>query len=185
MFISILLYLVSPGYVIRFNASEYEFDVNVYLPVGTVVFEALLITENLNELATLTANFRGSPEAYGPYSLNGMDETVIIDLPFPSNPLLSIALDESLEDNDDEIIYDFGLDVAAFSLTGFSEFSANVILHKISKLLDSQYCAEEFFILNITSMCLFLSRSIIDPLLMCMYIHSYKTSQKEFDYEWL
>ena len=149
MFISILLYLVSPGYVIRFNASEYEFDVNVYSPVGAVVFEALLITENLNELATLTANFHGHPEAYGPYSLNGMDATVIIDLPFPSILLLLIALDESLQDDDDEITYDFSIDVVAFALTSFREISANVILHEISKLLDSQYYIEEFFISNI------------------------------------
>ena len=150
MFISILLYLVSPGYIITFNASEYEFDVNVYSPVGTVVFEALLVTENLTELATLTANFRGNVDDYSHYSLNGMDETVIIDLPFPSNPLITIALDESLEDNDDEITYEFGIDVAAFSLTGFRELRANVILHEISKLLDSLYCVEEFFISNIT-----------------------------------
>ena len=153
MFISILLHLVSSGYVITFNASEYEFDVNVYSPVGTIVFEALFITENLNELATLTANFRGGPANYGPYSINGMDNTVIIDLPFSSHPLLSIALAESLEDDDDEITYDFSIDVGAFTFRGFREFSANVILHEISKLLDSQYCVEEFFILNITNSC--------------------------------
>ena len=133
-----VFYSVSTGYLITFNATEYEFDINVYSPNRTtVVFEALLITENLNELATLTANFRGAPEEYGRYSLNEMDETVRINSPFPSNPLLTIALDESLEDNDDEITYDFGIDVVAFTLRGNKELSANVILHEIGKLLDS------------------------------------------------
>ena len=132
-----ILYPVSPGYVITFNATEYEFDINVYSPNRTtVVFEALLITENLNELNTLTANFRGSREEYGRYSLNGMDETVVISS-FPSNPLLTIALDESLENDDDEITYNFGIDVAAFTSSGFEELSANVILHEIGKILDS------------------------------------------------
>ena len=137
MFISILLYSVSPGYLITFNASEYEFDVNVYSPVGTVVFEALLITENLTELTLVRASFRGIPEEYNHYSLNGMDETVTIDFPFPSNPLLTIALNESLEDDDDEITYDFRIDFFAVTFSSCREAIVNVILHEISKLLDS------------------------------------------------
>ena len=45
-----ILYTVSPGYVVAFNATEYEFDVNVYSPNGTVVFEALLFAENPSSL---------------------------------------------------------------------------------------------------------------------------------------
>ena len=31
------------SFIAQFNATEYEFDINIYSPVGTVVLEALLI----------------------------------------------------------------------------------------------------------------------------------------------
>ena len=36
------LFSVPIGYYAIFNATHYEFDVSVYSPVGTVVFEALI-----------------------------------------------------------------------------------------------------------------------------------------------
>ena len=68
-----LLFSVPSGYLIAPNATEYEFDVNVYSPVGTVVFEALLIAENsINDFVLVIANFAGAETEFGPYSINGM-----------------------------------------------------------------------------------------------------------------
>ena len=39
---------VFAGYFVTFNATEYEFDVNVYSPIETVTFQAILITERLD-----------------------------------------------------------------------------------------------------------------------------------------
>ena len=61
-----ILYTVSPGYVVAFNATEYEFDVNVYSPAGTVVFEALIFAENSSSLVTMGVAFSGTEPNYGP-----------------------------------------------------------------------------------------------------------------------
>ena len=137
LFTSVLLYLVSPGYLITANASEYKFDVNVYSPVGTVVFEVLLIAENISNLNLLTSNFFGDQTLYGPYSINGMNEAITLNSPFTSNPLLAIALDESLDPNDNEVIYDFSIDIFAVFVTDLRNLRTNVILREIGKSLDS------------------------------------------------
>ena len=130
-----MLLSVSPGYVIAFNATEYEFDVNVYSPAGTVVFEALIFAENPNSLVTMGAAFSGTEADYGPYSINGMDVTAEV-FPIRSSNLLTIRIDDdgALDPNDDEAIYEFVIN--AFAVTpqlGTTELQVNVILHEIGK----------------------------------------------------
>ena len=132
-----ILYTVSPGYVIAFNATEYEFDVNVYSPTGTVVFEALLFAENSSSLITMGAAFGGTEADYGPYSINGMDVTTEI-FPIRSNNLLRIRIDDdgALNPNDNEAVYEFT--IRAFAVTSLGSTTVlleNVILHEISKFL--------------------------------------------------
>ena len=134
------MYLVSPGYNITFNATEYEFDVDVYSSVGTFVFDALLIAENLIDIVVIRVNLAGNAGSFDPYSINGMNTGVDF---FPNemseNPLLTVTLDEVLDPNDDTMDYYFNIDYEATSspaegtpavYTG----SANVILHEIGKL---------------------------------------------------
>ena len=130
-----ILYTVSVGYVLEFNATEYEFDVSAYSPVGTVVFEALLFVENQNTFITIAAGFTGTELEYLPYSINGMNLSVTI-MSFRRSHLLRIALDETLDLNDEEAIYEFRLDVVGVPLQGSmnTELSANVIVHEIGKL---------------------------------------------------
>ena len=121
------------GYYIAFNASEYKFDVNVYSPVGTVVFEALLVAENINDLLTIAVNFAGASTEFGPYSINEMDTEDTFDVPITSNPLLTIRLDETLDPNDDQVEYTFTIDYVAAGFTRIRSQSVDVILHEIGK----------------------------------------------------
>ena len=124
------------GYLIAFNATEYEFDVNVYSPVGTVVFEALLVAENINADFFIRVDFNGAAIAFAPYSINGMDDSLIITSTRSTDPLLTIRLNETLDPNDDQTDYTFTLAYIAAG-AGVKFDSANVIIHEIGKLLYS------------------------------------------------
>ena len=132
-----MLLLVSPGYRLRFSATQYEFDVNVYSPVGTVVFEAFIFAEDAINLVIMGAAFSGSEANYGRFSINGMDLATEI-IPVRSSNLLTIRIAESLDPEDNEAIYEFNIVSFAVSLVADrSESQAGVILHEISKLLAS------------------------------------------------
>ena len=127
--IFLVVYLVSPGYNITFNATEYEFDVDVHSPIGTVVFGALLIEENMIERVVVV----GNADSYDPFSYN------FISNEMSRNHLLTFTVNEALDPNDDTTHYNFNIEYEAFApptegsaivYTG----SANVILHEIGKL---------------------------------------------------
>ena len=124
------LYLVSAGYNITYNATEYEFDISVYSPVGTVVFEALLVTENINNFIVIIANFSGDMNNYGPFSINGMETQVTFDGTITMNPLLLITLDETLDMNDSIVEYRFTINYEALIFSVHTG-SVNVVLHEI------------------------------------------------------
>ena len=129
-----MFFTVPAGYIITFNATEYEFDVNVYSPIGTVVFEALLIAENINNFFTISVTFSGDDETqYSPYSINGMNQ-VRLDFPISTNPLLTIGLDERLNSTDQQLDYEFLLGYLALHV-GEVEDTVSVILHEFGKLL--------------------------------------------------
>ena len=128
-----LLFTVPTGYIITYNATEYEFDVNVYSPVETVVFEALLITENIT-FFTISIEFMGNSSQYSPYSINRMGNQIRFDVPTPTNPLLMIRLDETLNSTDEQVDYEFTLYYVAIHVDGRAEDTVNVILHEIGKL---------------------------------------------------
>ena len=137
MLIFVVVYLVSPGYNITFNATEYEFNVNVHSPVGTVVFEALLTVENVGQFHMLV-NFAGVSVDYGPYSINGIDTQVFFPFPVPTNSPLTIALDETLNATDNKANYNFTIH---YNADNFNEAVpdyiglVNVILHEIGKAI--------------------------------------------------
>ena len=100
-----VLYTVPVGYVLALNATEYEFDVSGYSPVGTVVLEVLLFVENVNNFTVIAASFTGTEREYFPYSINGMN--VMISAIFTTirrSHLLRVALDETLDLNDEEAV---------------------------------------------------------------------------------
>ena len=127
-----MLYLVSAGYIITYNATEYEFDISVYSSVGTVVFEALLIAEDISDFIVIIANFTGDMTSCDPFSINGMETEVTFDGPIRTNPLLTITLNEALDLNDSIVDYSFTIDYSALAVDLFTG-SVNIILHEIGK----------------------------------------------------
>ena len=126
--------LVSAGYNITFNATEYEFDVNVYSPIATFVFAALLMVENINDLSLIIVEFSGAPIEYNSYSINGMSREITFNSPM-ENPLLTIRLDEALDPNDGQVDYEFTLNYFAVAIGSIPRHSSvNVSLHEIGKL---------------------------------------------------
>ena len=126
--------IVSPGYVIAYNATEYEFYVNVYSPVGTAVLDALLIVEDLPDTVAVVVNLVGDDA--DSFVINGMNGGLTF---FPvetlENPLLSITLDETLDPNDENTDYNFMITYSATTTASTRyEGSINILLHEIGKL---------------------------------------------------
>ena len=121
MFTSIVLYLVLIGYNITFNTTEYEFDVSVHSVVGTVVFDALLIVENITAFMRITVSFPGT------------DTQDTFDSP-RTNPLLTITFSEILDSDDENDDQNFTINYTAVTFTDVVYAnSVNVILHEIGK----------------------------------------------------
>ena len=125
MFNFVVLYLVLTGYNITFNATEYEFDVSVHSPVGTVVFDALLVVEDFNDIIIITVTHSGAPL----YSITQTEfESIRTD------PVLTITLSEVLNSDDESVDYNFTIHYDAHTFSGENHVnSVNVILHEIGK----------------------------------------------------
>ena len=126
--------IVSPGYIIAYNATEYEFDVNVNTPVGTAVFDALIIIEDLPNTITVVVNLVGSNA--NSFAINGMNrQLTFLPVDTLETPLLTITLNETLDANDENTDYNFMITYFATSAT-FTHYedSINVTLHEIGKL---------------------------------------------------
>ena len=134
-YVHILLFSVLAGYILAYNATEYEFDVNVYSPIGTVAFYALLVAENINNFIEISINFIGDQSQTGPYSINGRSVPIVFNFPISTNPLLTICLNETLNSTDEQEDYNFTMVYLGRPLEGALAVSgsANIILHEISK----------------------------------------------------
>lgn len=136
--VNIYLFLV-PSSIARFNATDYEFDINIHSPIGTVVFEALFIinpnvtVEYLSfDIMMMDEVVGESSDADGDFLINGTIPPLVLQLaPFQSMYLLPITTNNLLDPNDT-------MDII-FSLLAFVNIStglvsmpvSNVILHKI------------------------------------------------------
>jgi len=133
---------VSAGYFVTPNATEYEFDFNVYSPLGTVVFEAIFIAENPDDLLILSANFDGQQTNYDPFSINGETDptsSVSFNPPITTNTLLTITLDQILDPTDGEVDFEFQLAYFAAGIEPGSDRSdaIDITIHEIGKLLST------------------------------------------------
>ena len=98
--------------------------------VGMVVFEALLIVENITDFVIIEVNFSGAPL----YSINEADTLAIFGFFPATNPLLTITLTEILNSDDENVDYYFTMHYSADTITGVEYTnSVNVILHEIGK----------------------------------------------------
>ena len=108
----------------------------MFTPVGTVLFEALLLLENRNIITIEVYLLTSYPDSVEPFhvSLSQMSR----------NLLVTVTLDEVLNLNDDSIDYNFYIVYIAATHTPsiegtpvgyrYSNGSVSVILHEIGKL---------------------------------------------------
>ena len=142
---NIICFLV-PSFIAQFNATEYEFDINIYSPIGTVVFEALFIinpnvtVEYLSFDIIMMDEIVGESSVEGDFLINGtIPPLVIQQSPFQSMYLLTITTGNVLDTNDAMNI--------TFNLFAFVNISigvmrmvtSNVILHKIGKVFMGRF----------------------------------------------
>ena len=131
--------------VVQFNVTEYEFDINIYSPIGTVVFETSF-TINSNEYTVEYLSFDiitmdetqmiGESNVDEDFLINGTTPPLVIQqAPFQSMYLLTITTG-NLIDTDDTMDITFNLFAFINISTGVSSMPvSNVILHKIGKVL--------------------------------------------------
>ena len=136
------MFYIVPSIIAQFDATEYEFDINIYSPIGTVVFEALFIinpnvtVEYLSFDIIMMDEMVGESNIEGDFLINGTTPPLVIQqAPFQSMYLLTITTGSVLGTTDT-------MDVT-FNLFAFINISigvirtviSNVTLHKIGKTL--------------------------------------------------
>ena len=136
--ICIFLYVV-PSFIAMFDEAEYEFDINIYSPVGTVVFDALFIispnvtVEFLSFDIIMTDEFVGESTVNGDFLINGTIPPLVTQAPYQSMYLLTITTGNVIDTSD--------ITDVTFNLFSFVNIStgtvvmpiSNVTLHKIGK----------------------------------------------------
>ena len=128
----LIIYFLVPSFIAQFNATEYEFDINIYSPIGTVVFEAVFI---INPNVTVEyLSFDIINEEYsgdGDFLINDTRPPLILQHPFQSMYLLTITTGNLL-DTDDIVNITFTLFACVNISTGGVLIwpVSDVILHK-------------------------------------------------------
>ena len=133
----VVFYVVS--FNAQFSASEYEVDIDIYSPIGTVVLEALFIinpnvTVEYLSFDIMMDEMVGESSVGGDFLINGTIPPLVQQAPFQSMYLLTITTGNVLDTTDTTDI--------TFSLFAFINIStgvvavpvSNVILHKIGKM---------------------------------------------------
>ena len=128
-----------PSFIAQFNKTEYEFDINIYSPNGTVVFEALFIINRNVTVEFLSFDIIMMDEMVressndGDFLINGTRPPLVIiqQTPFQSMYLLTITTGNVLDTND---LMDITFTLFAFINISIGEVRmpmSNVRLHKI------------------------------------------------------
>ena len=107
----------------------------MYSPVGTVVFEGLVLVENPDDVFIVLVDFQtsvGDIQNFEPFSINGMDNNGVFSS-ITGDELLSITTDQVLDHIDTDVYYHFQLSVLS---TGVRTIvvEASVLLYEIGKL---------------------------------------------------
>ena len=122
-----------------FNETEYEFNISIYSPPGTVAFEALFIissnvtVEYLSFDIIMTDELVGESTINGDFLINGRTPPLVTQAPYQSQYVLTITIGNVLDANDTT---DVTFDLFAFvnASTGIVAMPiSNVTLHKIGE----------------------------------------------------
>ena len=126
------------GYIAMFNATQYEVDVNVYAPVGTVVFTALVFVENPDNLHYMGIytyplsqfSVNGMPDTYQYFNYNDeaeLDRMLVVN----------ITLREALNPDDGNTSHQFYLGLHTYTNVEYflNDYTfADVIVYEESKI---------------------------------------------------
>ena len=112
------VYFAVTSFIAQFNALEYEFDINIYSPIGTVVFEALFII-NLNvtveflsfDIIVEESRAVREPIVNRDFLINGTIPPLVTQAPYKTMYLLAITTGNVLDIND---TMDITFDLFAF-----------------------------------------------------------------------
>ena len=136
----VLIYLLASSFIAQFNASEYEIDVNICSPNGTVIFEVLFIINpnvTVEYLSFDMDDMVGEASVDGGFLINRTPPPLVIQqAPFQSMYLLTLTTGNALDTNN---TMDITFNLFAFIniSTGISMPASNVTLHKIGKFCHS------------------------------------------------
>ena len=137
-YFTFLFYTVT-SFIAMFNETEYEFDISIYSPIGTVVFEAFFVispnvtVESLSFDIIMTDGLVGESTINGDFLINGTIPPLVVQPPYHSQYLLTITTGNTLDANDTT---DVTFDLFAFVNTTIGIVvmpMSNVTLHKIGK----------------------------------------------------
>ena len=140
-----------------FDEAEYEFDINIYSPVGTIVFDILFIissnvtVEFLSFDIIMTDEFVGESTINGDFLINGTITPLVIQAPYQSMYLLTITTGNVIDTSDTTDI--------TFNLFAFVNISIGIVtmpmsdvtLHKIGKMLPCMITTYIVFIATVAS----------------------------------
>ena len=132
---------IATSFIAQFDATEYEFDVNICSPNGTVVFEALFIinpnvtVEYLSfDIILADDEIVGELSDDGDFLINGTTSPLVIQRPFQSIYLLTITIGNVLDTDAADAL--FNLSAFISISTGESAMPAShVTLHKIGNFV--------------------------------------------------
>ena len=121
---------VPPSYISVFNATQYEFDIDVHSPIGTVVFKIQVFFQLCQSLE-VDANVPHSPN----FNFNGkLLVTTNASSDGDYEPTWSITLEKPLNPDDNIIKYQFQLVATAHHCAeGSHTHLADVILYERRK----------------------------------------------------
>ena len=109
----------------------------MYSPIGTVVFEILLLLENPHDVLLVLLDFQGTVGGFRPYSINEMGLSGYFHNNFTDNILTNVSLNQELDPINGNDIYQFEISLLAFG-NDYDFYSlplANFILYRKGKLI--------------------------------------------------
>jgi len=123
------IHIVPAGFFVLLNATQYEFDIDCNSPNGTVVFEASIILEDVDNVNLIGARFIGALSPH--FLINGVTHFTIT-AGFGSVISLTITLAQPLNCGLEPSVWIGQLQTTAFDNEGsMCEDISDVIIYKI------------------------------------------------------
>ena len=136
-------FLLAPPYIGMFNPTEYEFDINIYSPNETVIFEVFFIihpnvtVEYLSFDIIMMDEMVGESSVDGDFMINGTIPPLVIQAPSQSMYLLTVSVPtDSVLNTSSTMDITFSLLAVVNIASDITEtLMSNVTLHQIGEYI--------------------------------------------------